>query len=284
MSDRLLIGAHLSTSGGLAALCHTGVEIGATCAQIFTTSPQQWRGKLYIAREIDAFLAAQAETGLSPIMAHESYLINLASSNPELLEKSRAAFGEEIVRCGQLHLPGVIIHWGSYKGGSLDDGLTRLADSLNAILPQAEDAGVQILLETTAGQGAYLGGEFAQFAQLFDRIPRHDLLGVCLDTCHVFVAGYDLRDPEHYARLWGEFDKQIGLSRLRAIHLNDTEKALGSHSDRHANLTHGILGRETFQFLMRDPRLADVPKILETPGGVEVYAEELRLLRTLALS
>ncbi|MHB9026241.1 MAG: deoxyribonuclease IV [Armatimonadota bacterium] len=282
MSERLLIGAHLSTGKGLPSMLHTAVSLGAACVQIFTSSPQQWRGKQYTAAEADAFRAALAETGVGPVVSHESYLINLASSDEALLEKSRASFREEIARCGMLGLPALIIHWGSYKGGSLEDGLARLADSLNLLIPPAADAGVQIVLETTAGQGAYLGGEFAQFPQLFALVPEHRLLGVCLDTCHVFAAGYDLRNADQYAQLWQQFDEQVGLERLTAIHLNDSLKPLGSHGDRHAHIGQGELGLEAFRLLLRDPRLAGVPKILETPGGEEQHAENLRLLRELA--
>ena len=282
MADSLLIGAHLSTSQGLPALVRTAVEIGATCVQLFTSSPQQWRGKHYTGAEAEAFAAARAAAGIGPFVAHESYLINLASSDPALLEKSRLAFGEEIARCGLLRLPLLVIHWGSYKGGTLDEGMARLAESLTHALPLAEAAGVQIVLETTAGQGAYLGGTFSQFSQLFALIPASERLGVCLDTCHVFAAGYDLRNQEQYDAVWRQFDHEVGLHRLRVIHVNDTERALGSHADRHAGIGQGQLGSDAFRLLMRDPRLAHIPKILETPGGLEQHTENLRILRALA--
>lgn len=276
------IGAHLSTSQGLAAMVHTAVEIGAACVQIFTASPQQWRDKSYKPEDIAAFHAALAETGVGPVAAHESYLINLASVDPVLLEKSRAAFLQEIARCGALGLPMVIIHWGSFKDSTLDDGLGRLVDSLNLLIPPATEAGVQIVLETTAGQGSYLGGDFAQFARLFERVPLQARLGVCLDTCHVFAAGYDLRTDEGYDATWAEFDRLIGLDRLKAMHFNDTDKLLASHADRHCNIAKGQLGPDTFRRLLHDPRLRDVPKYLETPGGLEAYAEDLATLRELA--
>ncbi len=282
MTHPPLLGAHLSTSGGLAAMLRTAQELGANCAQIFTSSPQQWKAKQYVQADVDAFLAARAAAGVAPIISHESYLINLASSDPALLEKSRQACGEEIARCGQLRLPLLVMHWGSYKGGTLDEGLARLAASLHLLIPLADDAGVQIVLETTAGQGAYLGGEFAQFPRLFAQVPRHERLGVCLDTAHVFAAGYDLRDPAAYTALWEDFTRHLDISRLKVIHINDTDKALGSHADRHANIGQGQLGREAFRLLLHDPRLADVPKILETPGGPEMHAENLRVLRELA--
>lgn len=278
MPEHLLLGAHFSTARGLAAMVQTAVDMGATCGQFFTSSPQQWRQKQYADAEAAAFIAAKEAAGIGPFVAHESYLINLASSDPELLDKSRQAFLAEILRCGQLRVPMVIIHWGSYKGGTLEDGLARLAESLNQVLPLAGNAGVQIVLETTAGQGSYLGGDFAQFSRLFALVPLQQRLGVCLDTCHVFAAGYDLRDAAHYQRLWEEFDRTVGLERLRAIHLNDTDKLLGSHADRHAHIGQGQLGLEAFRLLMNDPRLAGVPKFLETPGGEEQHAHNLQVL------
>lgn len=194
MSNRPLIGAHLSTGKGLPAMLQTAVELGCACAQIFTSSPQQWRGKKYSQADADAFKAAQAATGVAPVVSHECYLINLASLDPEILAKSRNAFLEEIARCGMLGLPMMVMHWGSCKGGTLAEGIARLAEQLNEMIPTAEDAGVQIVLEATAGQGSYMGGDFAQFPQLFSLIPAHERLGVCIDTAHVFAAGYDLRD------------------------------------------------------------------------------------------
>ena len=282
MADRPLIGAHLSTGKGLVAMLHAAVALGATCAQIFTSSPQQWRGKTYTRADAEAFKAARAETGVGPVISHESYLINLASLDPEILAKSEQAFREEIARCGMLGLPALVMHWGSHKGGSLKEGIARLAKSLNEMIPLADDAGVQIVLEVTAGQGSYMGGDFAQFPRLFAQAPAHERLGVCLDTAHVFAAGYDLRDEASYRALWKEFARHIGLDRLKVIHVNDTDKALGSHADRHANIGQDQLGLEAFRLLMQDPRLAAIPKILETPGGEEMHESNLRVLWALA--
>jgi len=280
--DRPLIGAHLSTGKGLPAMLQTAVELGCACAQIFTASPQMWRGKKYTPADADAFRTAQKATGVAPVVSHESYLINLASLDPEILAKSRTAFREEIARCGMLGLPMLVMHWGSCKGGTLEEGITRLAGQLNEVIPPADEAGVRIVLEATAGQGSYMGGSFAEFPRLFAQIPAHEKLGVCLDTAHLFAAGYDLRDAASYRALWAEFERHIDISRLKVIHLNDTDKALGSHADRHAHIGQGKLGLEAFRMLLHDERLAGVPKILETPGGIEMHAENLRVLRELA--
>lgn len=281
MTTPILLGAHMSTGKGLPAMLHRAVEIGGTCAQIFTTSPQMWRGKRYLPEDAAAFKAAQAETGVAPVIAHDSYLINLAATDPAILEKSRLAIREEIARCGMLGLPMVVMHLGAYKDGTLEEGIATLAESLNEVIPLAEEAGVQLVLETTAGQGTYLGGEFSQFPRILERIPRQDRLGICVDTCHIFVAGYDLRDPAGYAATWQAFDREIGLARLSVLHVNDTDKALGSHSDRHADIGAGQLGLDPFRLLMQDPRLARVPKIIETPND-EMHAHNLAVLRELA--
>ncbi len=177
----------------------------------------------------------------------------------------------------------MVIHWGSYKGETQEEGLKTLADSLNEAVPLADEAGVQIVLETTAGQGSYLGGDFTQYARLFEMIPAHERLGACLDTCHVFSAGYDLRDEAHYQRLWAEFDRYVGLRRLKVIHLNDTDRAFASHTDHHTAIGQGQIGLEAFRLLINDPRLEAIPKILETPGGVEEHAVNLRILRGLLI-
>lgn len=280
----LLIGAHLSTSKGLPAALQNALGMGAECLQIFTSSPQMWRGKKYSPADAEAFQSAQSATGVSPVVSHDSYLINLASVDAEILAKSRQAFREEIERCGILGVPMIVTHLGSFKDSTLPEGISRLAESLNLLIPVAEDNGVQIVLETTAGQGSYVGGDFAQFPQIFEQIPAQEKLGVCLDTCHIFVAGYELRTAEAYETMWQEFDQHIGLNRLCVIHLNDTEKALGSHSDRHANIGTGQLGEEPFRLLLHDQRLKKIPKILETPGTDEDYARNLEVLRKLARS
>ena len=278
----VLIGAHLSTAKGLPAMLQIAVGMGAACVQIFTSSPQMWRGKRVSQQDADAFKAAQAQTGIAPVVSHDAYLINLASSDTEILEKSRRAFREEIERCALLGIPLLVTHLGAHKGMTLEDGIACLADSLNELIPIAVEGGVKIVLETTAGQGTYLGGDFAQFPAILSLIPEQAHLGICLDTCHVYVAGYDLRDAESYARLWDEFERYIGLTRLSVIHVNDTEKSLGSHSDRHAGIGAGQLGLEAFRRLLHDPRLVHVPKILETPGVDADHARNLSILRQLA--
>jgi deoxyribonuclease-4 len=275
-----LIGAHLSTSKGLVAMVQTAEEIGAACIQMFTTSPQQWRDKRYAEEDVAAFRAALAVTGVGPVASHESYLINLASGDPVLLEKSREAFRQEIVRCGVLGLPMVIIHWGSFKGATLEEGLGRLVESLNQLIPLADAAGVQIVLETTAGQGSYLGGEFTQFARLFEMVAGQERLGVCLDTCHVFAAGYDIRTEETYAKTMDALKAALPLARLRFFHINDSVTGFNSHVDRHAHLGDGQLGLEPFRLILNDARFAKIGKCLETESD-EKRVNDLKILRGL---
>ncbi|MEI7832801.1 MAG: deoxyribonuclease IV [bacterium] len=276
-----LLGAHFATSDGLAAMVYAAIEAGANCAQIFTSSPQQWRGKLHKPEEVAKFRAALVDTGFGPIISHDSYLVNPASPDAVILAKSRAAFREEIARCAQLGIGHIVMHWGAYKETTPEAGLQTLAETLTGLLPVADAAGVQILLETTAGQGTTLGSSFAQYAQLFALIPEHAQIGACLDTCHIFAAGYDIRTADGYEQVLAEFDKYVGLQRLKVIHMNDTASAPGSHLDRHAHIGTAQLGDETFRRIINDPRLLKVAKILETPEGIEMHTENIARLRGL---
>ncbi len=279
-----LLGAHFGTSDGLAAMVYTAIDAGANCAQVFTSSPQQWRGKLHKPEDVAKFRAALAETGFGPIITHDSYLVNASSPDEVILAKSRAALSEEIARCAQLGIGYIVMHWGAYKETSLEAGLQTLAETLNGLIPLADDAGVQILLETTAGQGTALGGDFAQYAQLFALVPAHERLGACLDTCHIFAAGYDISTATGYEQVMAEFDQHVGLARLKCIHMNDTASALGSHLDRHAHIGTAQLGDATFRRIMNDPRLRNVPKIIETPGGIEMHTMNIARLRGILAS
>ncbi len=276
-----LLGAHFSTSDGLATMVYAAIVAGANCAQIFTSSPQQWRDKSHKHEEVEKFRAALEETGFGPIISHDSYLVNPASPDEVILAKSRAALREEIARCAQLGIGHIVMHWGAHKESTPEAGLQTLADTLTGLIPLADDAGVQILLETTAGQGTTLGSSFAQYNQLFALMPEHAHIGACLDTCHIFVAGYDIRTDAGYQQVIAEFDQHVGLQRLKCIHMNDTASAPGSHLDRHAHIGTAQLGDATFRRIMNDPCLINVAKILETPGGIAMHAENIARLRGL---
>ena len=273
-------GAHMSISGGLYRCFERGERAGCDTIQIFSKNQQQWRARPLSDDEIARFKAEQARTGFAPLVVHDSYLINLASPNDELWEKSIAAFTEELERTAALGIPYLVTHPGSHMGAGELAGLQREAEALNRILDTGAGAGVTILLENTAGQGACLGYRFEHLARLIELIEQQDRLGVCLDTCHLLAAGYDIRTPEAYAATFGEFDRLIGLERVKVFHLNDSQKGLGSRVDRHTHIGEGCIGLEGFRLLVNDPRFASLPMILETPKG-EDLAEDIANLAKL---
>ncbi len=235
------------------------------------------------ALETVGFREGLKECGIQATLSHDSYLINLGSHEPVTLQKSLEAFADEIERCEQLGIPFLVFHPGSHVGVGEAAGLQRIVDSLNAVLSQKPKYKTQVLLENTAGQGTNLGYCFEHLAEILGKTQYPDRLGVCLDACHLFAAGYDLRTRGTYEAVFREFDTIIGLDRLKAFHLNDSKKGLGSRVDRHENIGKGELGLEPFRFLLNDPRFAALPMLLETPGGDEAYRQDLKTLRSLKL-
>lgn len=268
MTD-LLLGAHMSIAGGLDKAVARGVGVGCTALQVFTKNASQWRAKPLADEDIARFKEAvqSSPIGAEAVVAHDSYLINLGSPDADRWRQSVEAFTDELRRCDQLGIPYLVAHPGAHMGAGEDTGLARVAEGLIAALAQTERA--MVLLETTAGQGTYLGHRFAHLGRLLELVPDplNARLGVCFDTCHAFVAGYDLGTPEGYAATWDEFAREVGFDRLKALHLNDAKKPLGSRVDRHEHLGKGQIGREGFRLLMNDPRLAGKPLLLETPKG-----------------
>jgi len=266
-----LLGAHLSIAGGLAQALWRGKEQGCDCIQLFTKNANQWRARPLTTEAHAAFAQAQAATGVTPVAAHDSYLINLASPDPVLFQRSVEALGEERERAHVLGLPYLVVHPGSHRGSGEQEGLARIAQGINLVLSrweaQSEGEGVMILLETTAGQGAMLGNRFEHFAAIIEHITTPEGVGVCLDTCHCFAAGYDIRTPEGYEATLTEFQRVVGLDRLKLIHVNDSKADLGARVDRHAHIGQGYIGLDTFRRLLQDLRLAGLPFILETPKG-----------------
>jgi len=241
----------------------------------------QWRASPLSEREIAGFREGLKECGIQATVSHDSYLINLGSPEPVTLQKSLDAFADEIERCEQLGIPFLVFHPGSHVGSGEAAGLQRIADSLNAVLGQKPGYKTQVLLENTAGQGSNLGYRFEHLAEILAKTEDSSRLGVCLDTCHLFAAGYDLRTCSAYEATFREFDAIMGLNRVKAFHLNDSKKGLGSRVDRHANIGKGELGLDPFRFLLNDPRFAGLPMLLETPGGDEAYCNDLQTLRSL---
>ena len=274
-----LLGAHVSTAGGVATAPPRAKALRATAMQIFTKQPNRWAERACGAAERRAFSAALAATAVQATIAHDSYLINLASPDRALRSRSLESFTAELARCKALGLAYLVSHPGNY----MDDrasGLARNADAIIECLERVPGRTV-LCLETTAGGGTVLGSTFEELAAIIARVPAglRRRVGVCLDTCHVFAAGYDVvRD---YDGVWSRFDDVLGLSRLRAIHHNDSKAPFGSRRDRHERIGEGALGPAPFRRIMRDERLARVPKVIETPKGDDEAASDSLMLRRL---
>lgn len=277
-----LLGAHVSVAGGLERAFANGIASGCTALQIFTKNANRWQGRPISDEEASSFRQAWQESGIGPVVAHDAYLINLASPQADLWEKSQAALRDELRRCEQLGIGDLIMHPGAHLETGVDAGLERIRAALTRILPDAPPQ-VRLLLENTAGQGSYLGGDFAHLATLLEGFDPARL-GVCFDTCHAHAAGYDLATPDGYTRTMAEFDQQVGLARIKVFHLNDCLKPCRSKVDRHAHIGQGTIGRSGFARLMQDQRFVDTPMILETPKGDhnEMDRVNLALLRQLA--
>jgi deoxyribonuclease-4 len=278
----LLIGAHMSIAGGLHLAFARGEETGCAAIQVFTKNASQWRGKSISPAEADAFRQAWQESSIGPVIAHDSYLINLAATDESMWRKSIAAFVDEMDRCAALGIPELVMHPGAHLGAGEEAGLQRLAAAFREVFAAAP-AGVTVLLENTAGQGTCLGSRFEHLAAIIELVPE-GRFGVCFDTCHAYAAGYDLATAAGYVAVISEFDRVIGLERLRAFHVNDCKKGLGCRVDRHEHIGQGSIGEAGFAALMQDPRFAGIPKILETPKGddTELDRMNLALLRRLA--
>ncbi len=274
------LGAHMSIAGGVDKAVLRGAGIGCETIQIFTKNTNQWRAKPLGPEEISRFQEARARTGIEPIFAHTSYLINLGSPQEELWERSLASLLLEMERCAALGLPYLVMHPGAHLGAGEEAGLDRITRALNEILARTEESGVMVLLEVTAGQGSNLGWRFEHLARLLEDSFYPERLGVCFDTCHAFAAGYDLRTPEAYAKTFDEFERIIGIRQLKAVHLNDSRGELGSRLDRHEHIGLGRIGLEAFRLLLNDPRLRSLPMVLETPKGPDMK-EDVQNLATL---
>jgi deoxyribonuclease-4 len=275
------LGAHTSIAGGVDKAILRGQEIGCETIQIFTKNARQWRAWPLSEEEIARFQQNREKTGIEPIFAHDSYLINLGSPDEALWRRSVEALLDEMVRCEALNLPYLVIHPGSHVGAGEEAGLRRIAQALNQIHARAPGSQVQVLLEITAGQGTSLGYRFEHLARLLDLVEDDQRLGVCLDTCHVLAAGYELRTPQGYVETFRQLEAIIGLDRLRVIHLNDSEGDLGSRVDRHAHIGQGRLGLEPFRLLLNDARFRDLPMVLETPRGADMDRANLAVLKGL---
>lgn len=280
---KLLIGAHTSIAGGLHNALLEGQSIGATTVQIFTANQRRWDAKSIDQPAIEQWQAELAETGIQQVMSHDSYLINLGAADEEVHRKSQKAFSEELQRCQSLGITYLNFHPGAATHSSEQECLNRIIASLLGMEHFfAHTSSPRLLLEATAGQGSSVGCRFEHLSSIIEGVKGRIPIGVCIDTCHIFAAGYDLRTPEACNATLAEFERVVGLQHLYAFHLNDSLKPLGSRVDRHASLGQGQIGLECFKFLMHDPRVRELPKYLETPEGPVVWKEEIKLLRSFA--
>jgi deoxyribonuclease-4 len=279
-----LVGAHTSIAGGVHRAVERGCATGCRAIQIFTSSNQQWRAREITDEDAERFRRASRRLDVRPVAAHASYLVNLASRDRTTRRRSQRALRGELERAEKLRLPNLVLHPGSHGGAGVREGLARVAEGIARALDETASMRVRVLFENTAGQGHMLGARFEEIAALVEALGGHPRLGLCLDTCHAFAAGYDLRDETGYRRTMRELRSAVGARRLRVIHVNDSRGELGSRLDRHTHIGKGKLGRNAFALLMRDRRLERIPKILETPKGKDGREDRvnLALLRKLA--
>jgi len=285
------LGAHMSIAGGLPLAAERAAVHGCDALQIFSKSSNQWRARPLPPEEIAAFRDKVEQAEIRPVVAHASYLFNLGTPDPVLRDRSILAFGEELDRAEALGLMGVVIHPGYYTSGTEDEGIRLVADAVRRALKPRRRGRALVILEHTAGQGTSLGWRFEQLARMIEHLEGHPRVAVCLDTCHLWAAGYDVQTDVAYRETFDSFERAVGLDRLRVFHLNDSKKPLGSRRDRHDHIGKGAIGIEAFRRLLNDARFRDLPMLLETPKTegkratlVEVDpldAENLATLRTL---
>ena len=268
-------GAHLSVAGGLHNACTAATAVGCDCLQIFVKNQRQWRAPKLNNEQISLFHAAAAQAGVAPIVAHASYLLNLAAPGGAIRSASIAAMIDELERCEALGVSSLIFHPGAHLGEGLDVGIARIAAALDEVTRATAGFRTMILLEITAGQGTAIGFRFEQLAAIRAALAQPERTGVCLDTCHLFAAGYDFRTPAGYAGMMDELDSAIGLAHMRCIHVNDSKKELGSRVDRHEHIGKGKIGRTGFANFVNDPRWAGMAMVLETPKGVDGRGTDL---------
>ena len=261
----LLLGAHFSIAKGLHQAILSADSYKCNTLQIFTKNAQTWKEKTLTEKEIKKFKHTKEQTGIHQIISHTSYLINIAGPDKKKAEMSCEALKQEFIRCRQLDIPYTVLHPGSHMGDGEEKGINRITDNINQIFSATEEITTRLLLETTAGQGSSIGHTFEQLATIIEKIHDQSRIGICLDTCHIFAAGYDISDKKGYKNTIKDFDDIIGLKNLFVIHLNDTQKACNTRVDRHEHIGDGFIGLDAFKLIVNDSRLQNIPKILETP-------------------
>ncbi|MEJ2110793.1 MAG: deoxyribonuclease IV [Acidobacteriota bacterium] len=280
----MLAGAHMPIAGGIYRAFERGAHAGCRTIQVFLKNSNRWDAKPLTDRDRELYLQAQKKYEIHPVIAHDSYLINLASPDERLHRKSLNAFIGELQRAAFLGIPYLVLHPGAHTGSGEDAGIRRVAEALNEAMDRV-DPSVMILVENTAGQGTYLGHSFGHLASIMECLNHSERVGVCLDTCHLFAAGYEIRTKSGYRKTMQEFNRLIGLQNIKAFHLNDSKKDKGSRVDRHCHIGQGCIGLEAFRSIVNDRRFVKVPKILETPKGPDLKEDRMNLatLRSLLL-
>ncbi len=278
-------GAHMSIAGGLHLAFERAVEAGCDCLQVFVKNQRQWRAPALTRQAVTLWKQARHRTGLGPVIAHATYLINLASPDRALWRRSITTYTDELRCCERLGIAGLVVHPGSHNDSGETRGIRRIAEALNVIHARTAGFRVSTVLETTAGQGTGVGSRFEHLAEIISLTEARGRVAICADTCHLFAAGYDLTTEEGYAATFEAFDHMISLDRLLCFHMNDSKKPLGSHVDRHEHIGKGCLGRSAFRRLVNDPRFLGRPMLLETPKGLDARGRDwdqrtLRLLRS----
>jgi len=273
----------MSTSGGVHTAFARGERTGCVTMQVFTKNNSRWNAPPYDRRTIEQFRAEAARTGIAPVFAHATYLINLCATDESVLARSREALADELTRCGLLGIAGLIVHPGAHGGRGEEEGLRRVALSINEAHRRTSGCRALTVLETTAGQGTSLGYRFDQLGDIIRGVEENERMAICIDTCHLFAAGYDIGTPVGWNSTLEEFDQALGFSRLAAIHVNDSRRERGSRIDRHEHIGRGAMGLGAFRMLMNDERLLRVPKILETDKSEDMHedVENMALLRSL---
>lgn len=278
-----LLGAHVSVAGGMSLAIERGTDLGCEAIQVFVKNASQWKGKPLDPNDVARFKQAHADSDIGPLVAHASYLINLAASKAENLKKSRAALIDELDRCQQLGVSGLVVHPGAHLGAGVDAGLELIGASLREVFSALPDNDTKVLLENTAGQGTLVGYRLEHLATIRELAGQPDRIGVCIDTCHAFAAGYALHEKAPYTEFLGSMEELFGSAGPDCFHLNDSKYELGAKRDRHANLGQGEIPMEVFERLLHEPALQQVPMILETPMGEdsEGHRRDLEILRSL---
>jgi deoxyribonuclease IV len=286
MTKEILLGAHMSIAGGVHMAIARARSIDCTAMQMFVKNNMQWFARPLNRGEIRAFLEHQQRAQLSSIFAHANYLINLAATNPLFHANSIRALSEELTRADQLELPFLVLHPGAHRGDGEEAALAKIIASIEEVFRKSPKVKTKIALETTAGQGSCVGHRFEHLAYIIETVREPERLCVCLDTAHIFAAGYDISGESAIRKTLREFDRKIGLDRLAAIHLNDSKTGRGSRVDRHQHIGKGKIGLDAFRFIMCSRRLNKIPKVLETPKGKDLREDvmNLKTLRALAVA